>query len=144
MTNRSSPPGTIIPSLIYTDVAAAIDFLCGAFGFTERLRIGGSDGRAGHAQLEFGGGGVMLGEGRNGFRPPRPGEISVTITVRVDDIDRHFEQARLFGARIEQPPTDHPYGERQYSAEDPEGHRWAFTQAIADVDPKDWGAKKAE
>src|SRR5437868_9052235 len=114
MTNRSSPPGTMIPALIYTDAAKAIDWLCGAFGFRERLRIGGPDGRVGHAQLELGGGGIMLGEARTGFRPPRPGEISVTITVRVENIDRHFEQAKLFGAQIEAPPTDHPYGERQY------------------------------
>ena len=31
------------------------------------------------------------------------------------------------------------YGERQYNAEDFAGHRWDFTQTIADVDPKDWG-----
>jgi hypothetical protein len=31
------------------------------------------------------------------------------------------------------------YGERQYSAEDFAGHRWTFTQTIADIDPKDWG-----
>jgi len=38
------------------------------------------------------------------------------------------------------PPTDYPYGERQYSAEDLGGHRWTFSQSIADVDPASWGA----
>jgi hypothetical protein len=38
-----------------------------------------------------------------------------------------------------QPPTDFPYGERQYTVEDLAGHRWTFTQSIADVDPRDWG-----
>jgi hypothetical protein len=31
------------------------------------------------------------------------------------------------------------FGERQYAAADPAGHRWVFTQSIADVAPKDWG-----
>ena len=38
--NRSAPPGTIVPTLIYDDVAKAIDWLCDVFGFTERLRAG--------------------------------------------------------------------------------------------------------
>jgi len=59
--------------------------------------------------------------------------------VRVEDADRHHEQAKRYGARILQPPTDFPYGERQYTAEDLGGHRWTFSQSIADVDPASWG-----
>ena len=36
-------------------------------------------------------------------------------------------------------PTDFPYGERQYTAEDPSGHRWTFSQTLADVAPEEWG-----
>ena len=36
-------------------------------------------------------------------------------------------------------PTDFPYGERQYEAEDPAGHRWTFSETLADVDPGDVG-----
>jgi hypothetical protein len=43
--NRSAPPGPVIPTLICEDVGKAIDWLCGAFGFTERLRAPGSDGK---------------------------------------------------------------------------------------------------
>ena len=39
ITNRSMPPGTIIPELIYGDLDAAVDWLCKTFGFKERLRI---------------------------------------------------------------------------------------------------------
>ena len=38
-------------------------------------------------------------------------------------------------------PTDQMYGERQYNAEDLAGHRWTFTQTLADVDPADWGGQ---
>jgi uncharacterized glyoxalase superfamily protein PhnB len=59
--------------------------------------------------------------------------------VRVEDVDRHHERARAHGARILRSPTDYPFGERQYTASDPGGHVWTFTQSIADVDPSDWG-----
>ncbi len=38
MENRSAPPGPIVPRLIYEDVAQAIEWLSGAFDFSERLR----------------------------------------------------------------------------------------------------------
>lgn len=33
------------------------------------------------------------------------------------------------------------YGERQYTAEDPGGHVWTFTELVADVHPRDWGGE---
>jgi uncharacterized glyoxalase superfamily protein PhnB len=59
--------------------------------------------------------------------------------VRIEDASAHCERARQHGARILTEPVDHMYGERQYNAEDFAGHRWDFTQTIADIDPKDWG-----
>jgi len=145
VTNRSKPAGSLIPSLIYQDLGKAIDWLCGVFGFVERLRITGRDGVVGHAQLRIGQGGILLGQGRKDdsgieFRPPRPNEVSVTLTVNVEDVDAHYERAKSRGARILMAPATHPYGERQYSALDLEGYRWAFTQAVSDVAPQDWGA----
>jgi uncharacterized glyoxalase superfamily protein PhnB len=43
------------------------------------------------------------------------------------------------GAKILQAPTDHPYGERRYTAEDIAGHVWTFSESIAAVDPASWG-----
>jgi uncharacterized glyoxalase superfamily protein PhnB len=60
--------------------------------------------------------------------------------VFVDDVDAHYERAKARGARIIGPPTDYPYGERQYGALDLAGHRWGFSQSIADVAPEEWGA----
>jgi hypothetical protein len=37
-------------------------------------------------------------------------------------------------------PTDHPYGERECTVEDLAGHRWQFTETIADVAPEDFGS----
>lgn len=60
--------------------------------------------------------------------------------VRVDEIDRHYEHSSSMGATIVSPPSDYPYGERQYSAEDLNGHHWLFTQSIAELAPEDGGA----
>jgi uncharacterized glyoxalase superfamily protein PhnB len=38
-------------------------------------------------------------------------------------------------------PPDFDYGERQYTAEDPAGHRWAFSETISDVVPEEWGGE---
>ncbi|MEO8071108.1 MAG: VOC family protein [Acidobacteriota bacterium] len=74
-------------------------------------------------------------------RRPQPGadHISHQIMVRIDDVAAHFAHARSRGAAILQDPVDHVFGERQYVARDIGGHRWTFSQTLADADPKDWG-----
>ena len=149
MENRSRPPG-IIPTVFYTDVAQAVDWLCGAFGFTERFRYG-PEGNVAGAQLSAGDGAVMLsvarvgqspeGDDRTELRPPRANEGSVVFSVHVEDIDRHFERAKQFGARIVQGPETYPFGERQYTAEDFAGYRWGFSQSVADTAPEEWGGR---
>ena len=130
--NRSIPEAIVIPELAYRDVGEAVAWLCEVFGFEERLRI------ANHrAQLTFGQGAVIVIEG-GGEEEGRRG-ITHGVLVRVEDIDRHHERATAKGARILRPPADHPYGERQYTAQDPGGHIWTFSQTIADVDPSSWG-----
>ena len=133
--NRSIPSAVVIPVLICPDVRAAVSWLSEAFGFVERVRIG-EDHRS---QLSFGDGAVIIGDVRNERRPPRAGEVTHSVMVRVDDVDAHCERGRAHGARILMEPTDFEYGERQYTAEDPAGHHWTFSETIADVAPEAWG-----
>jgi uncharacterized glyoxalase superfamily protein PhnB len=133
----------VVPILVYEDVGKAVDWLCGAFGFRERLRAAGPGGSITHAQLDIAEGAVMLGRQGAEFRPPRSNEVSQYVTVRVEDVDKHFERVRQCGARILQSPADKPFGERQYTVEDLGGHRWTFSQSIADVAPEEWGATLA-
>jgi uncharacterized glyoxalase superfamily protein PhnB len=86
----------------------------------------------------------MIGAAAGPFQPPRPDEVSQYVHVRVEDVDGHFERARQFGAKIVHAPADQPFGERQYTAVDPWGHRWTFSQSIADVAPEEWGATPAK
>ena len=55
--NSSVPASSVIPELAYADVAEAADWLCDAFGFKLRLRIGNH-----RAQLVFGNGAVIVTE----------------------------------------------------------------------------------
>jgi uncharacterized glyoxalase superfamily protein PhnB len=136
MNNRSVPQATIIPVLRYEDVRQAAEWLCSVFGFTERLQIGTH-----RAQLSFGDGAVIVAERHQDMPEASPAQpfTGHSTHVRLEDIDRHYEHARANGARILNPPTDYPYGERQYEAIDLGGHRWTFTQTLADVDPASWG-----
>jgi uncharacterized glyoxalase superfamily protein PhnB len=141
--NRSAPRATVVPVLVYEDVGKAIDWLCATFGFKERLRAAGPGGSITHAQLDIAEDAVMLGRQGAEFRPPRANEINQYVLVHVDDVDKHFEHARQCGARILQSPADMPFGERVYSVEDVGGHRWTFSQSIADIAPESWGATRA-
>jgi uncharacterized glyoxalase superfamily protein PhnB len=126
--NRSVPPCTVIPVLIYPDPSVAAEWLSAAFGFTVRLRI------ANHRiQMRVGGGCVTIAEGNVSTNR------SHIIQVRVEDALAHCERARQHGAIILTEPVDHMYGERQYNAQDFYGHHWDFTQTIADVEPESWG-----
>ena len=116
LSNRSIPTTTVIPVLAYPDVNQAATWLCKTFGFSVRLRVGDH-----RVQLNVGDGAVIV-------REIRPNEVNAalgmghSITVRVEDADAHCNRAKEHGARITQEPLTHPFGERQYNAEDFAGH----------------------
>jgi uncharacterized glyoxalase superfamily protein PhnB len=133
--NRSIPSSTVIPVLIYPDVREAVAWLTEAFGFAERVQIGENH----RSQLSVGDGAVIIGDVRHDRRPPRPGESTHSVMVRVEDANAHCERARKHGAQILMEPTDFEYGERQYTAADPAGHHWTFSETLDDVHPESWG-----
>jgi uncharacterized glyoxalase superfamily protein PhnB len=126
--NRSVPPCPVIPVLRYPDPSVAAEWLVKTFGFTVRLRISNH-----RIQMRAGEGCFTIAEGK--VVPNH----SITVQVRIEDAQTHCERARHAGARIVTEPTDHMYGERQYDAEDFYGHRWNFSESIADVEPESWG-----
>jgi uncharacterized glyoxalase superfamily protein PhnB len=133
LSNRSIPRATVIPVLAYADVNQAAAWLCDAFGFSVGLRIGNH-----RVQLNVGDGAVILREMHVNEVSAAPG-IAHSVMVRVEDADAHFKRATDRGARITQDLATHPYGERQYNADDFAGHSWTFSQSVADVNPEDWG-----
>lgn len=128
--NRTMPPSTVMPVLVYEDVEEAIGWLCDKFGFQVRWQVGDH-----RAQLWLNGGTVVITEPRTSeaLRGPQ------SLLVRIPDVRAHCARARKRGVKILGEPRDFQYGERQYTAEDLGGHRWNFSQSIADVAPEDWG-----
>lgn len=130
-------------AVFYVEGAAAIEWLCRAFGFEVRLKIEGEGGRIDHSELTFGEALLMVGSTDGGGRPkqhvksPRQlgGANTQCIMIFVDDADAHCEVARAAGATIVSEPktTDHGpdyWADRTYEVEDLEGHHWWFVQRV--------------
>jgi uncharacterized glyoxalase superfamily protein PhnB len=129
----------VIPMIAYENGFAALDWLARAFGFRERRRMTGTDGRLAHGEMEAGRGLIMLATPTADYECPLRHRASCERTrlwstvpwvidgvlVYVADIDAHYARARQEGARILSDIEDGPPA-RRYRAEDFEGHRWMF------------------
>ena len=136
LTNRSAPPATVTPVLVYPDVRAAVAWLEAAFGFGERVRIGDSH----RAQLRVGSDGAVVVAEVGGDRvAPLEGVATHVIKVRVEDVDLAFARARDCGATVVEELRTYEYGERSGVVEDLAGHRWELTQTVRDSEPEEWG-----
>src|SRR4029077_801018 len=109
VSNRSAPPPTVTPVLVYEDVRAAVAWLESAFGFEERVRIG-----EGHrAQLRVGSdGAVVVAETGADRVAPGGGGVTHIVKVRVEDVDAACARAREAGARVVEELMTWEYGER--------------------------------
>ena len=131
----------VIPMIAYENGPAAMDWLARAFGFRERARMLGENGRLSHGEMEAGDGMIMLATPSPHYRGPkhhreeceqaqRWSEVPYIIDgvlVYVEDVDAHFQRAKAEGATMLSPVEEGQEGKR-YRAEDLEGHRWMFMQ----------------
>lgn len=139
ISNLSVPADTILPHIVYRDVAAASAWLSRAFGFVEHYRYGGEV-PAG-AQMHRGNAWIMLRQARTGETTPADGGFATqSLTIFVEDVEAHFETAKSAGAKIVEALHETMYGEFQYGAEDLDGHHWLFSRHARSVSPADWGA----
>jgi uncharacterized glyoxalase superfamily protein PhnB len=135
----------IMPSLRYDDVEAALAWLGETFGLREHLRWTGPDGVVRHAEMRVEDARVELAAASDDHPSPTTlGGVSHALVVLVDDVSAHYEHARAGGAVIVAEPEDKPWGLRQYTAEDLEGHRWEFSQFVRHAPPAEWGARLSE
>jgi PhnB protein len=126
----------VSPYLHIDGAADAIAFYTDVFGATERLRMGGPDGRIGHAELWFGESLVMLADEfpDMGVKGPRAfGGSPVVLSVYVEDVDATVQRATAAGATVTRPVADQFYGDRVAQIEDPFGHGWSIHTHIEDV-----------
>ncbi len=143
--NRSVPADTVLPHVVYRDVAEAIAWLTKTFGFAEHYRYGEPGGPISGAQMHLGNAWIMVNRARAGRgSPAHLGCGTQSLTVFVEDVDGHFRRAKAAGAKIVEELNETIYGERQYGAEDLEGHHWLFSRHARDVSPEEWGATVKE
>jgi uncharacterized glyoxalase superfamily protein PhnB len=123
----------IIPLLVYEDIPAAHDFLVEAFGFAPGGVERTAEGLAVHGEVRVGDSAIWLHRVTETHALGSPRTLEARgdgLVVYVDDVDAHCRQARAAGAHIESEPVDQAYGQREYGARDPEGHRWWFAAPL--------------
>jgi uncharacterized glyoxalase superfamily protein PhnB len=125
------PGRTIVSTLRYRDVAAAVDWLCTAFGFERHLVVPGANGAVRYAELTFGDGMIMLGPVQDSAfeglvtQPVDARGVETQICyLFVEDAGDHCTIARAAGAEIVLDIKEDDGGGRGYSCRDPEGHTW--------------------
>ena len=92
--------------LYYEDVAGALKFLAKAFGFKKSgAAMKGPDGKLRHAAMKLGDDLIMMGFPGPQYRnPKRLGQVTQSLYINVDDVDKHSERARKAGATIIEEP----------------------------------------
>ncbi len=135
----------LVPFLGYEDAPAAIDWLCAAFGATEKAEVRSADanGRVMHAELDIEGSTIFLSTPADYVASRKHRESCETerrmhdnpwvidgLWVEVDDVDAHHARAAEGGAKIIRGLDEPGIGYRIYTAEDLEGHRWMFGQRL--------------
>ena len=126
----------VTPYLIIDGAARALDFYKRVFGATERMRMPGSDGKVGHAEITIGDSMIMLADEHleMGARAPGAfGGAAVGIMLYVNDVDATVKAAVADGAKLLQPVEDKFYGDRMGTIEDPFGHHWSIATHLRDL-----------
>jgi uncharacterized glyoxalase superfamily protein PhnB len=128
---EDNPDPQVVPYLLYADAGAAMDWLIKVFGFTARARDVNSDGTVRHAELVLDNGGViMLGSPGPDFRGPGElGEVTQLQCITITDLPGHRDRARAAGANVSEIGI-RANRARSYTADDPEGHRWYFSEPL--------------
>lgn len=132
---------TVIPSLRYADAPAAIEWLCQVLGFTRHAVYANENGTIAHAELALNGGMIMLGStkddehGRRFKSPLELGDVETRSSyIVVPDADAVHTRVVAARAPIIRAIEDMPYGSREFTLRDPEGHSWT----VGTYDP--WAA----
>src|SRR3954470_2754494 len=99
----------LAPCLFYRQPAAAIEWLCDAFGFEVRLKVEGEPGEIVHSELMYGSAMIMVSGCAKPGETPAPGKefrtrhaspldlgerVNQSLCLFVDDVDAHCAHAR--------------------------------------------------
>jgi PhnB protein len=134
----------LIPHLVCSPCAEAIEFYKRAFGAREVRRLMSPDGRkVMHAAMLIGDSFFFLADDFPEFcggrsRSPRAlGATPVTIHRYVQDCDAAMKQAIEAGAKVVMPASDTFWGDRYGVIDDPFGHQWSLATHLRDMTPQE-------
>jgi PhnB protein len=132
----------IIPHLVCSPCADAIEFYKKAFGAQEAHRVPAPDGqRLMHVAITIDGKFVFLVDdfpeycGGKSESATALGGTPVTIHRYVKDCDAAIAQAEKAGATVVMPAADMFWGDRYGMVQDPFGHKWSIATHIKDLTP---------
>jgi PhnB protein len=131
---------SVTPYLVMKDAARAIDYYKQAFGAVELMRMGGPDGRIGHAEIRIGDSPIMLADEHPemGFKGPASyGGTPVSLMIYVEDVDTVYPRAIAAGGKELKPLQDQFYGDRSGTLTDPFGHVWTVSTHKEDLTPEE-------
>lgn len=145
MTVNPIPDGynSVTPYLIIKDAAAAIEFYKKALNAKELYRLGGPNGKIGHAEIKIGNCNIMLADENTEnpemkyFSPSTLGSSPVNFVLYVEDVDKAFKQALDAGGKLIQPLELKFYGDKSGSFQDPFGYTWSINTHVEDVPPEE-------
>lgn len=123
----------VVPFVRYADAEAGVRWLERILGAREALRHVMADGRLGHSELVVGDAVIQVGH-------MEAASSSMTL-VFVDDVDAAVARALDAGGELTHAPVERPWGLRQATVADPEGHLWELSAHVRDVPPAEWGAE---
>lgn len=125
-----------MPYLSCRGAQVALDWYAKVFKATELIRLADESGKVMHAEIQIGDASVMLAD-----EFPQMGYVSplslngstVSIYVRVENVDEVFAAALENGGTEVMPVTDHFDGDRRGTLKDPFGHIWLVATRIEDI-----------
>jgi uncharacterized glyoxalase superfamily protein PhnB len=130
---RDQSRSGFVATLRYRDAAAAIEWLCAAFGFEKQQVVTHADGSVRYATMAYGGDTIILlpADGLNAATPTRGSGVDTCPSIQscyciVNDAEAHYRNAKAQGAVIVEDLGDYDFVGSGYSCKDPEGHIWNF------------------
>ena len=130
----------LIPSVRYKDAHAAIEWLERVLGFKRQAVYEGPDETVAHAQLTFGGTGMlMLGSASNAgplremYALPEEmgGRVTSPLYLVVDDCTPVWKRVKAEGAEVVMELREMEYGGKAFTVKDLEGYMWS----VGEYDP---------
>jgi PhnB protein len=139
----------ITPCLIVQGGVKALEFYTEIFQATERMRFPGPEGTIAHAEIQIGDSVVIVEDEspERGTKAPPPGGVAGSpsfLFIYVENVDEVVAHAVKLGAKLQRPPQDQFYGDRDAYMVDPFGHGWTLATHVEDVEPDEMMRRMAE